>query len=208
MPHIYELQSRRPKLDGEKDSELQLRLHNMDKVIQFNDQLRSENSAILATLNISSPPASLEETTLTNNSITLTSGEHGGVTLDVADTQIKGMPAGVFMTRQVTFEADATVDGVHFITSEQNLGELAVVGSSAVVVFRNCTFEKSDTATSTFVTVQTDGKAIFVGCVFKGSPPSGDVISNGVAGNVQVVASYNKTGNALGTVTSASLGNL
>jgi hypothetical protein len=208
MPHIYELQSRRPGRISQEDSELTQRLQNMDKLIQFNEQLRSENSAILATLNMAMPPASLEEKALTNNSITLTSGEHGGVTLDVADTQLKGMPAGVFMTRKVTFEADATVDGVHFITSEQNPEELAVVGGSAVVVFRNCTFEKSSTASSTFVTVQTDGKAIFLGCVFKGSPPSGDVIINGVAGNVQVVASYNKTGNALGTVTSASLGNL
>jgi hypothetical protein len=208
MPHIYELQSRRPSLEGDKDAEMSLRLQNMDKVIQFNEQLRAENSAILATLNIAMAPASLKEVALTNNAITLTSGEHGGVTLDVSDTQVKGMPAGVFMTRKVTFEADATVDGVHFITSDQNLEELAVVGGSAVVVFRNCTFEKSSTASSTFVTVQTDGKAIFLGCVFRGSPPTGDVISNGVAGNVQIVASYNKTGNALGTVTSAALGNL
>ena len=171
MPHIYELQSRRPRLKADQSAEIDNRFQEIDKVIQFNAQLRSENSAILATLNMSMAPASLKETTLTNNSITLTSGEHGGVTLEVADTQVKGMPAGVFMTRKVTFDADATVDGVHFITSDKNPDELAVVGASSVVVFRNCTFEKSSTASSAFITVNNGGKAIFLGCVFKGSPP-------------------------------------
>jgi len=197
MPHVYELSRKAPDA-----------LVSDQKVIQFNEQLRSENSAILATLNLLPPPAPMEESSLTNNAITLTSGNHGGVTLTVEDTSIKGMPAGVFLTRKVTFNADATVDGVHFITSTDSLEELAVVGPLATVVFRSCTFEKTPTSSSTFVSVAAGGRAIFVGCVFKGTPPSGDVISNGVAADVQVVASYNKTGNALGTVTSASLGNL
>ena len=197
MPHVYELQTRRPEA-----------LQDQEKVLQFNEQLRSENSAILATLNIQAAPASLEETATRNNAITLTSGNHGGVTLSVADTAIKGMPAGVFMTRKVTFNADAVVDGIHFTSSPSNEDELVVVGVASVVVFRNCTFEKFPTTSSTFVTIEAGGKAIFVGCVFRGTPISGDVISSTVAADVQVVGSYNKTGNALGTVTSAALGNL
>lgn len=195
MPHIRELQTRVPDA-----------LVDQEKVLQFNEQLRSENDAILATLNIQQAPSSLEETATSNNAITLTSGNHNGVTTKVEDTVIKGMPAGVFMTRQMRFEADAVVDGVHFVTSASNVDELAVVTNGAVVVFRNCIFEKQPTSSTTFVTIDADAKAIFVGCVFKGTPPSGNVIDNGSPpASVQVVASYNKTGNSIGFVTTTGV---
>jgi len=191
MPLVHELLTKRPGA-----------MQDQEKVSQFNEQLRSESATILATLNIEVAPASLEESAIRNNAITLTSGNHGGVTLAVDDTAIKGMPAGVFMTKKVSFDADAVVDGIHFTSSPDNSDELAVIGGSATVVFRACTLEKFPTTGSTFVTVESGGKALFVGCVFRGSPPSGDVISNAVAANVQLVGCYNKTGNPLGTVTS------
>ena len=77
---------------------------------------------------------------------------------------------------------------------------LVLVKAGAVAVFRNCIFSKEiDTITNgTAISVEAGAKAIVTGCVFRG----GNAANAAAAADVQVVASYNKTGVAFGaTVT-------
>lgn len=177
------------------------------RVSMFNQQLRDDITRVVDTLGISGDaPAPIEENSIANNSVTLPRGNNYGCLLKVADTVVEALTAGCYMTRRATLEADATFDGIHFTSSSSNIDELVDMRGTAVGVFRNCTFEKGNTDSNTFIKVANGAKALFVGCVFKGNPSAaGNLFDHaGAAANIQIVGCYNKTTHAYGTATSTA----
>jgi len=174
------------------------------KVEMFNQQVRDDVANVVAAVGIDGPaPARIEEPAPTNNAITLPAGRNFGCRIGVADTTVRALSAGCYMTRKVIIEADAVFDGIHFTSSTDNTDELINIRGTSVAVFRNCTFEKDASDKTTFVSVVAGAKAIFVGCVFKGDPSvAGNLFDHsGAAGNIQIVGCYNKTTHAYGTAT-------
>ena len=177
------------------------------KVGMFNQQVRDDIANVVAAIGIGGPaPARIEEAAPTNNAITLPAGRNFGCHLTVADTTIKALSAGCYMTRKVIIDEDAVFDGIHFATSEDSVDELVNIRGTAVAVFRNCTFEKGASDPVTFFSVVSGAKALFVGCVFKGDPSlAGSLFDHGgAAGNIQIVGCYNKTTHAYGTATATA----
>ena len=177
------------------------------KVGMFNQQVRDDIANVVSAIGIDGPaPSRIEEPAPTNNTVTLPSGENFGCKLIVADTQVKALGAGCFMTRKAIIEEDAVFDGIHFTSSDDNTEELVKIRSPSVVVFRNCTFEKSATDTRFYIRIEAGAKALFVGCVFKGNPSdAGDIINNpNPAADCQIVGCYNKTTHAYGTATATA----
>lgn len=174
----------------------------------FNHQVRDELAALVDTIELQMAPASFDEPLSSHNSITLSSGVHGGARFAKADTHIKAVPAGVRMTRKAAFTADAQVDGVRFTTLFITSGadSLVELTGTAVVVFRGCTFDKAPTDAPTYITVANGAKAIFMGCSFAGTTgAAGDLFSHaGAAANIQLVGCYNRTGHAYGANTTTT----
>ncbi len=128
-----------------------------------------------------------------DNSYLLQDGEHGGMSLSKPDTNITGMP-GSQIIKPVTFENSARLTGVHF------RDRIYVTSATATVIFVCCRIELERG-----IDLEPGAKVIFMGCLFEGSPP-GDVVNNpGATVNVQVVGCSNKTGQALGNVTSVAV---
>ncbi len=174
----------------------------------FNHQVRDELAALFDTLGLQQAPAAFEEPMVTLNSINLSAGTHGGANISKPDTHIKAIPGGVDMTRLVTFNYDAQVDGVRFSTEFDTggLSSLVEIKSVAVVIFRGCTFNKASVDAPTYITVANGAKAIFMGCSFTGATgAAGDLFSHaGAAANVQLVGCYNRTGHAYGANTTTT----
>ncbi len=170
-----------------------------------NNGLQKDDRDLLYSLGLTTDASPISEPRITNNRLTLSSGEFAGATLTKYNTVIKAATGASLMSGKLTITEDAVLDGVEFVSSEKNEGALVLVKTGAVAVFRNCTFSKeTDTITNgTAISVETGAKAIVTGCVFRGGNTVDVPIANAAAaGDVQVVASYNKTGVAFGgTVT-------
>ena len=67
------------------------------------------------------------------------------------------------------------------------------------MIFRGCTFERPADSVASMVTVEAGGKAVFIGCVFRGSGVSTLplVAHGGGAASVQIAFCYNATPNPL-----------
>ena len=170
-----------------------------------NNGLQKEDRDLLYGLDLATDADPISEPRLTNNRLTLSAGEFAGATLTRFNTLIKAATGSSLMNGKLTITEDAVIDGVEFVSSEKNGGTLVLVKTGAVAVFRNCIFSKEiDTITNgTAISVEAGAKAIVTGCVFRGGNGADVPIANAAAaGDVQVVASYNKTGVAFGgTVT-------
>ena len=170
-----------------------------------NNSLQKEDRDLIYSLDLTTDASPISEPRITNNRLTLSAGEFAGATLTKYNTVIKAATGASLMNGKLTITEDAVLDGVEFVSSEKNEGSLVLVKTGAVAVFRNCTFSKEiDTITNgTAISVEAGAKAIVTGCVFRGGNTVDVPIANAAAaGDVQVVASYNKTGVAFGgTVT-------
>lgn len=183
------------------------------KLEEQNDQTDEGVLSFLNSLNLKVPGEILDDEPLGGSVNNLTFGEHAVAEIKQTDTSIKGVVSGATLNVPLRLRSRHIIEGVTVNTfREYESSPLVSVGASAVVVFRNCVFERSrGNATQKWVDVGNGGKAIFVGCMFlsKTVSASGTVISNaGAAANVQVVGCYNGTGIAFAGVTSAALGNL
>jgi hypothetical protein len=156
---------------------------------------------ITASLDITTPDEVVAEIKKKDNVIMLSPGMYGGFSLEKEDTLLRAVAAESTVERQVTISKDAIVDGVAFQNQDpEHTGILVKVGASATVIFRGCVFNRtSSDQTSSLIDFASGGKGIFLGCLFKGTVAgTTQVITNPAAvTNVQVVASYNKTGGAL-----------
>lgn len=149
------------------------------------------------------PGDAVEETLNRDNSFFLTSGDHLGFTSEKAGTKVVAA-AGVRITRLVTIEQDAHIEGVEFFSpgGENNETQLVYLTASANVTFVNCRFRRLSSQSALCVFAESGATARFVGCDFLGSNATGTVFSHaGAAGNIGVLGS-NTTGAGLGTVTS------
>ena len=149
---------------------------------------------------VTQPEDAISEDLLADNYIRLARGVHGGFKLETDFTELDGVTGSV-IERQATIDADAVVDGVSFVSSDENSEALVVVpdppvgGGTNRVIFRGCTFVKVATDTDTFVSCATGTRVLFLGCIFRGAPSGGGVpITNaGAAANVRVVECINAT---------------
>lgn len=136
----------------------------------------------------------IDEPETSGNAVTLAKGTWGGLTIEGEDTVLSSLSNGSKVNTKVKLTSDCLVEGVHFINSDKNLASLIEVDGSGIVVrFIGCTFEKDTNLPADCVDL-TDGRIIFVGCLFKGSTgTSGNVVNNsGAATDVQVIGCYNK----------------
>jgi hypothetical protein len=139
----------------------------------------------------------------------LSPGEFGGFSLSKPDTYLQAVSAGCVVNRKVVISEDVVIENVTFINVDpDHTGVLVEIGPTSTVMFRNCVFNRSSSdQSSSLVAFESGGKGVLVGCLFKGTISSTtNVISNpGAAANVQLVASYNKTGGVLTQVTSTAV---
>jgi len=153
--------------------------------------------------NVIQPGDTLDESLFKDNGFYLLAGEHVGFEWSAPGNRIVAAP-GAQITRLVTFDSEAHVQGVDFIATEgsNNTQYLCKINALGDVTFVNCRFYKEQFMEPTFIEIASGGKARFVGCWFGGQmDAAGDVINNaGPAGNVGVLAS-NKTTNVIGTAT-------
>tara|TARA_R110002126_G_scaffold36553_2_gene111070 strand:+ start:13072 stop:13659 length:588 start_codon:yes stop_codon:yes gene_type:complete len=171
------------------------------------DQLRSSSQQtindIVVALGVTTENEAVRETSKSGNAVTLANGDFGGWSGTVSGTIFKGMGASARADRTISLSEDCVIDGVHLIGGSKNKGSLASISVGATVVFRNCIFEKRAGDAGAHVTLGAPSasevaRAIFVGCVFQG-PNLGSVITNpGIAGDVQMVACYDRTGGGYG----------
>ena len=170
-----------------------------------NNGLQKDDRDLIYSLGLTTDASPIMETRITNNRLTLSAGSFAGTTLTRHNTTLKAATGASLMSGELTIAEDAVLDGVGFVSSERNEGTLVLVKAGAIAVFRNCTFSKEiDTITNgTAISVEAGAKAIVTGCVFRGGNAVDVPIANAAAAaDVQVVASYNKTGVAFGgTVT-------
>tara|TARA_E500000331_G_scaffold50507_1_gene43642 strand:+ start:2423 stop:2944 length:522 start_codon:yes stop_codon:yes gene_type:complete len=135
----------------------------------------------------------IDEAKKKDNAYLLRDGEHGGMSLSKPNTSVMGLP-GSEVVRPITFEESARLTNIHI------KDRVYITSITATVIFVGCRIELERG-----IDVASGAKAIFLGCLFEGSPP-GDVINNpGAITNVQVVGCSNKTAQALGNVTSAAV---
>jgi hypothetical protein len=179
------------------------------------DQLRIRNDQTIndavRSLGITAATETLAEGQGLRNALTLSNGEYGGFSSEKDLSIYKGMGAASIIKRRVVARADCIIDGIHFIGSDTNNGDLVFVHIGATVIFRNCVFEKRATNGGPYIQMGTPvgttvARANFIGCVFSG-PSLGAVINNpGIAANVNTVGCYDKTGGGFGGTT--AFGNL
>lgn len=166
----------------------------------FNMLVRRRISQTVESLGVVLPGSPMTEWMEKGNVFALSPGNHGGKILTKTDTEIHAPAPGAVITRPLDITADAVIDGVTVAPSSSE-GILVTVRAAAKVVFRGCTFEQPGAETSSHVNVEDGGKAVLIGCVFRGSATSASpVVAHpaGAATDVQVAFCCNKTGNALG----------
>lgn len=172
---------------------------------QQNQNVRDDVRELLASMDITPPTEVVEEVRKKDNIITLSQGTYGGFSVEKEDTLVKSITTLTQINRQVLISNDCVFDSISFINDDPfHAGVMVTIDATSTVMFRNCVFNRtsSDQAAS-MVQVASGGKAVFVGCLFRGTlANTTQVIANpGALANVQVVASYNKTGGALGQAT-------
>jgi hypothetical protein len=161
----------------------------------FNDIVRRKLGDIASALRLTMPGSTFKETRAANNTFLLAPGGYGGATLSKTLSEMHAVSPGARMDRGLNLVGSAVIDGVLLAGSGPE--GCAVVRSTATVIFRGCTFERPTDSVQSMVTVETSGRAIFLGCVFRGSGTTVlPMISHGgPAANVQVAFCYNATGN-------------
>lgn len=153
--------------------------------------------------NVVQPGDTLDETLLKDNGFYLLAGEHVGFEWSAPGNRIVAAP-GAQITRLVTFDSEAHIEGVDFIATEgsNNTDYLCKINAPGDVTFVNCRFYKEQNMPPTFIEMVSGGKARFVGCWFGGvNDTTGNVINNPGANTDVGVLAANKTGNVLGNVT-------
>lgn len=139
------------------------------------------------------PNSTVTEEKKKDNSYFFQDGEHGGMSLSKPNTSIMGMP-GSQIIKPVVFSESARLTNIHFKDS------VSVSSATATVIFVCCRVELAES-----LSLESGAKAIFIGCLFEGDL-SGNVIDNpGAVTDVQLVGCSNKTGQALGNVTSVAV---
>jgi hypothetical protein len=171
--------------------------------------VREDVRSLVSDLNVTLPSEVVQEVKKKDNVITLAPGSYGGFSLEKADTLLQAMGPGSEINRQVSISQDCVVDGVTFVNSDpDHTGVLVKVNATSTVIFRGCVFNRTSTSLdASLVEFTSGGRGIFVGCLFRGEVSAAtQVVANpGAAANVQMVASYNKTGGALAQVTSTAV---
>lgn len=170
-----------------------------------NNNLQKEDRDLLYSLSLTRDVDPIKENKLVNNRVTLSAGSFAGFVVRKLNTLVKAATGASVVEGAVVVEEDAVFDGVEFSSSSKNTGAMVTVKHGAVAVFRNCIFSKEteNITNGTALLVEATAKAMVVGCVFRGGNGVDVPIDNQAGGSdVQVVATYNKTGVAFGgTVT-------
>ena len=154
----------------------------------------NRNAELTNTVNaigLTTPVDLIEEPMTSQNMVTLSSGRFPGVSMKKEFTQLKSL-GGAKLTSRALFKSTTMVEGVTFVNSDESVGVLIDIGSTAKVMFRNCHFRltKPD-GPPVWVDIEDGAKVIFVGCVWSGTPTAGHYVRHtGAAANVQVVASF------------------
>lgn len=155
----------------------------------INEQSSNEVSDIISSLEVLSAINPIVEDKEKFNFIVLSAGEYGGATLEKENTTIIGI-SNSKINRLVTIRANATISGVHFISSDKtsnNKNHLLKVTNSSSLVLNNCIFEKgkNDPMSSTvsdekaYIINDVGCAVILNSCTFTGSVTgSGFVIVN------------------------------
>ncbi len=169
------------------------------KIEEYNALIRRRIADLVDSIGLIPAGEAPQETLLQNNNILLARGAHGGKTLLAEDTHMAGIGPGAVMDRQVIVRSDAVFDNVTF---SQGSGDplststtTLIVGTSGTVVARNCIFEMHVDNPYFHVVIQAGGKAVFIGCVFRGgaAAPLDVIRHSGAAADVQVAYCHNKT---------------
>ena len=150
----------------------------------------SMSTTVLNSLNLTTPSDLIDEAAEKGNSFNLSAGEFAtNLSTEKEFTLYSGM-GGTRVTRRATFSKKCTVDGIEFDGSGQ-LGVLIELKESAVVLFRNCTFNlERPSSVNTWIVMRAGAKAVFTGCMWSGGNGAGLYINNvGVAADALVVAS-------------------
>jgi hypothetical protein len=165
----------------------------------YNETSLSEQLA--ATGDIVTPGDALREESKIANTFSLSTGDHPGFAMKEAHSVVGGK-AGTIVGRLCKLENAGVVEGVHFrqTAAGENTNALVVVGALGRVLFRNCIFERRHDAPAAvdpalpvvpsirdcFVLVESGGRALFTGCVFRSELESG--VMNGAGTVVQNLA--------------------
>ena len=176
---------------------------------QQDADVREGVRSLVSGLEVTTPSEVVQEVKKKDNVITLAPGLYGGFSLKKADSLLQAIGPGSEVNRQVSIEQDCVVDGVTFINSDpDHEGALVKVSATSTVIFRGCVFSRTSTSLdASLVEFTSGGRGIFLGCLFRGSvSATTQVVSNpGALANVQMVASYNKTGGAIAQVTATAV---
>jgi|TARA_R110000751_G_scaffold4396_4_gene21683 hypothetical protein len=158
----------------------------------------------------------------TANASIVAPGKHQALNTKKPHSVLVGS-AGSIVTRLSRYSDAAVIEGLHFRqgTDSDNWSVLVIVGASGRVLFRNCIFERRHdapiavdpalpavpTIRDCFVLVESGGKALFTGCVFRSELETGVMNGAGTvvqnlapaAGNVFVGDGVNMTTHSHGT---------
>ena len=142
----------------------------------LNANEENRNAELTNTVNsigLTTPVDLIEETLTSQNMITLSSGDFAGVKMKKEFTQLKSLGGARFTSRAI-FNSTTMVEGVTFTNSDESVGTLIEIGSTAKVMFRNCHFRltKPD-GPPIWVDIEDGAKVMFVGCVWSGTPSAG-----------------------------------
>ncbi|MAZ72648.1 MAG: hypothetical protein CMC70_05835 [Flavobacteriaceae bacterium] len=167
--------------------------------------VRDDVRDLLASMDITPPTEVVSEIQKKDNVISLSQGTYGGFSIEKEDTLVKSVATLTQVNRHIAITSDCVLDGITFINDEPlHSGVMVTVDATSTVLFRGCVFYRtSSDQVSSMVQFLSGGKAVFLGCLFKGTlANTTQVVANpGALANVQVVGSYNKTGGALGQAT-------
>lgn len=156
-----------------------------------NRQIRHNASRV--SVSAQGAETAVDEIKKKDNHYLLRDGEHGGMSLSKPDTYVSGLP-GSKITGNVVLKEDARFVGVHFT------GDISSTSATSTAMFVSCRFELSNP-----ITFVSGSKAHFVACVFSGSPSTNVITNPGAAANINLTNCSNKTGVAVGTVTSVAV---
>ena len=172
---------------------------------QQDSNVRDDVRELLSNMEITPPTEVVREIQKKDNVISLTQGTYGGFSIEKEDTIVKSIATLTQVNKHIAITGDCILDGMTFINDEpSHSGVMVTVDASSTVLFRGCVFYRtSSDQVSSMVQFSSGGKAVFLGCLFKGTlANTTQVIANpGALVNVQVVGSYNKTGGSLGQAT-------
>lgn len=164
----------------------------------FNALVRRRVFEMVESLGIIMPGEPVTEPNKRQNLLLLAPGAHGGNSFRKIDTELHALAPGAVLTKPLTIEEDAVIDGITFSGASGDV-PLVTVGTGTTVfrtVFRGCTFEKPTDDISAHVSITTGAKVILVGCVFRGSGSSATPVVDhpiGLATDVQIAFCSNKT---------------